>query len=62
MGLRTYIPMLWAIVRSICVYTGRYDAQIRHHLDTPLKIAAYDALRAACDTFVAEVPKPPKGS
>lgn len=52
MGLRTYLPMLVFIVTRICKYTARYDSQIRHHL-TEGQLPAYNALRTACDAFVA---------
>ena len=52
MSIRTYLPKLIAITKLICVYTARYDQQIRENLPEGA-IPAYDALRAACDVFLA---------
>jgi len=60
MPFRTYIPALLFIVGRLCVYTARYDSQIRANL-SPGAIGAYNALRAACDVFVSLVPQPPQG-
>lgn len=62
MGLRTYIPALIFTVRTICVYTARYDAQIRHHLAQGIATDAYNGLRVACDAFMAAVPPPAEGA
>lgn len=54
---RTFLPTLLLIVQRLCVYTARYDRQIRDNLD-PAWIPAYNALQVACAAFVALVEIP----
>lgn len=52
MSSRTWLPTLAHIAHLLCVYTARWDAQIRGHL-TGDALTAYDALKVACDAFEA---------
>lgn len=54
MAQRTYLPTMVQIVSKLCVYTSRYDKTIREFLE-PEAIPAYEALRVACDAFLAVV-------
>jgi hypothetical protein len=47
---RTWLPTLLRILHVVCVYTARWDAQIQAHLPSGA-LAAYEALKAACDAF-----------
>lgn len=50
--MKTFIPTLIFIVMRICRYTTRYDVQLRKNLPEAA-LPAYDALRTACDGFIA---------
>jgi len=52
MATRTWIPALYDTLHLVCVYTARWDAQIRVHLPSDA-IPAYEALKVACDVFEA---------
>lgn len=59
MAIRTYIPYLIALVRTVCVYTARHDSRIRANL-SGVQLTAYELLRVGCDAFSNAVPVPPK--
>jgi hypothetical protein len=49
---RTWLPTLALIAHTLCVYMTRWDSRIREHLPEDA-VAAYDALKEACDVFEA---------
>ena len=49
---RTWLPQLLYVIHLVCVYTARWDGQIREHLP-PTAVPAYEALKTACDAFEA---------
>ena len=59
--MRTYVPGLVKIARAVCRFTDRYNGKIRPWLQTnrPDAVAAYDALRIACEAFDALFPDVP---
>lgn len=59
--MRTYVPGLVKIARGLCRFTDRYNNKIRPWLvaNKPNAVAAYDALRIACDAFDALFPDNP---
>lgn len=54
MSARTYIPQLIRIVRVVCVYTVRYDAQIRSHLPEGA-VEPFNAMVAACSALLTAI-------
>lgn len=59
MATRTYLPSLIALVRTLCVYTTRYDSTIREFVPTNA-LTAYAAMKSACDLFLELVPPAPE--
>lgn len=56
---RTYIPMLIDLVHHLCVYTTRWNQQIRENIPDADVRAAFDALTAACSAFLALIGQKP---
>lgn len=52
MALRTYLPTLRVIARSLCGYIRRHDEKIREYIGTENE-AALDAVLVACDALEA---------
>lgn len=60
MSARTYIPQLIRIVRVVCLYVTRYNAQIRANLPEGA-ISAFDAMSAACNDLLVAIGDLPVG-
>ncbi len=62
MAFRTYLPHLVFILKLVCKYMLRYDAQIRANLGGGATEAAFDAALAACQVLIplveALIPNP----
>lgn len=54
MSARTYIPQLIRIVRVVCLYVTRYDAQIRANLPEDA-ITPFNAMSAACSALLVAI-------
>lgn len=52
MGAKTYIPMLIALVRGLCIYMTRWDSRIRRNLAGEA-LTTYGTLSDACRAFLA---------
>lgn len=50
--MKTFIPTLLFILHRLCRYMTRYDSQLRKNIPTAA-LPAYDAVRTACDAFLA---------
>lgn len=52
MASRTYLPHLVFVLKLVCRYMQRYEAQIKAHLGGGSTEAAFDAALAACQILV----------
>ncbi len=52
MASRTYLPKLLFILKVICKYMLRWEAEIKSHLGGGSAEAAFDAALAACQILV----------
>ena len=60
MAARTYIPQLIRIVRIVCLYVTRYNAQIRANLPEGA-ISPFDTMTAACSALLVAIGDLPVG-
>lgn len=60
MSAKTYIPRLVQIVRVVCLYTTRYEAQIRRNLPEGA-VNPFNALTSACSVFLTAMGDLPIG-
>lgn len=51
MPAKTFVPQLIRIVRTVCIYTTRYEAQIRRNIPVQA-VPAFNAMTVACDAFL----------
>lgn len=54
MAAKLYYPTLIRLVRTVCIFTGRWDKQIRENLPEEYH-PAYEAYKLACDIFLIAV-------
>lgn len=52
MASRTYLPQLVFVLKLVCKYMLRWEAEIKSHLGGGSTEAAFDAALAACQILV----------
>jgi hypothetical protein len=50
--MRTFLPTLFTIVYTLCLYIARHGATIRDNLPDQTMKDKFDTLSAACDAFI----------
>ena len=60
MAAKTFLPRLIQIVRIVCIYTTRYEVQIRRNLPEGA-VSPFDAMTAACGVFLTAIGDLPTG-